>query len=528
MNFKLKIYLILLTAWAIFFIIAYGLQNTVFNIYNFHNLGIIKYHLLFIIFISLLLTLIALWLISSVVSNELEKFNVKLEQVLAQGNKQTKANNTIFEYPLRLSHYDPLTSLPNRVFFNEILNKAISQAKRHNNLLAIMIINIDDFRTTNNLYGQEIGNLVLKELSTRFQQALRAGDTIARLNGDEFIILLDNINDPKFASPVAEKILNLCTQSIQIQNKTIFITASIGIAIFPNDGDALQQLESRADTSMYKAKRLGGNLYQYYQHDLDLAAREHVKLENALRQAVLNHEFVLYYQPQLNLSDGNIRSVEALIRWNHPEFGLMSPEKFISLAEETDLIKPIGEWAIREACKTNKSWQEAGYDPVVVAVNISPKQFLHENLSLIIKRTLTEFNLKPRYLEIEITESVVLEDMKRVVQKLNELHQLGVRISIDDFGTGYTSINYLKQFPLNALKIDQTFIRGIPESANDEAIISSIISLGHNLGLEVIAEGVETTEQIQYLANQKCDFIQGYFLSRPLPENKIILQFHKR
>lgn len=461
-------------------------------------------------------------------TQELQKTNIQLQEEISERKSVERELVIHKEHLVRLAHYDNLTALPNRVFFNEILNKAINHARRHNKVLAVLFIDLDRFKNINDALGHTTGDLVLKEMGNRFSGILRAGDILARLGGDEFIILLNDIGHPKFAGPVAEKLLNACAQPVKIETHEFFITASIGICIFPDDGDSLEDLQRNADMAMYKAKHSGGGVYQYYTQELNTAAHEHIQLEAALRKAIQNNEFVLYYQPQLSLQDGTIKCVEALIRWEHPEHGLISPAKFIPLAEETGLIMPIGEWALREACKTNKAWQDEGYDPVTVAVNISPKQFRHQDLPQLVEDVLKETNLKPQYLEVEITETAVMDNVDNATTKLRSISAMGVRISVDDFGTGYTSISYLKQFPVSVLKIDQHFIKGIPQNQNDIAITSAVIALGHNLGLHVVAEGVETPEQMQYLADHHCDLIQGYFLSRPLPASKIVLQFTRR
>lgn len=461
-------------------------------------------------------------------TQELKKTNIQLQQEITERKSVERELVIHKEHLVRLAHYDSLTSLPNRVFFNEILNKAISHAKRHNRVLAILFVDLDRFKNINDALGHSTGDLVLKEMGNRFIGILRAGDILARLGGDEFIILLNDIGHPKFAGPVAEKILQLSSQVVKVDSHEFYITSSVGISVFPSDGQSLENLQKNADLAMYKAKRSGGANYQYYTQEMDVAAHEHIKLEAALRKAIQNNEFVLHYQPQMSLKDGNIKCVEALIRWEHPTVGLISPAKFIPLAEETGLIMPIGEWAIREACRTNKAWQKQGYDPITVAVNISSKQFRHQDVSQIIADALKEADLSAKHLEVEITETAVMENVEEAVNKLNSIKAMGVHISVDDFGTGYTSINYLKQFPISALKIDQSFIKGIPNNPNDLAITSAVIALGHNLGLEIVAEGVETAEQMQYLADHNCDLIQGYFLSRPLPANKIALQFSKQ
>lgn len=460
-------------------------------------------------------------------THELQKTNIKLQDEIAERKSVEQELIVHKEHLVRLAHYDNLTSLPNRVFFNEILNKAIGHAKRHTKTLAILFVDLDRFKNINDALGHTVGDLVLKEIGKRLATITRAGDILARLGGDEFILLLNDISDAKLAGPVAEKILQICAQPIKVDTQEFFMTASIGISVYPNDGNSLEDLQKNADMAMYKAKRSGGGLYQFYAREMDEAAHEHIKLEASLRKAIQNNEFVLYFQPQMNLHTNAINRVEALIRWEHPELGLINPMKFIPFAEETGLILPIGEWALHEACRLAKQWQTEGYEPISVAVNISPKQFKHQDVAQIVEDALKEHQLDPQYLEVEITETAVMDNVDITISKLNKIHSMGVQISVDDFGTGYTSINYLRQFPVSVLKIDQTFIKGIPENQNDIAITSAVIALGHNLGLEVVAEGVESAEQLEYLSLHRCDFIQGYFLSRPLPAAKVVEQFKK-
>jgi diguanylate cyclase (GGDEF)-like protein len=460
-------------------------------------------------------------------THELQKTNIQLQEEISERKSVERELIIHKEHLVRLAHYDNLTTLPNRVFFNEILNKAINHSKRHQKILAVLFIDIDRFKNINDALGHTFGDLVLKEMGVRFAALLRAGDIIARLGGDEFIILLNDIGHPKYAGPVADKLLNACAKLVKIESHEFFLTASIGVSIYPDDGNSLEDLQKNADLAMYKAKRAGGGIYQYYTHEMDAAAHEHIKLETELRKAIQNSEFILYFQPQLNLKTGLVNRVEALIRWEHPELGLIPPMKFIPLAEETGLIMPIGEWALHEACRLSKQWQEEGYDPITIAVNISPKQFRHQDVARIVADALKKSDLNPMYLEVEITETAVMDNVDDAINKLASIHNMGVQISVDDFGTGYTSISYLRQFPVSVLKIDQTFIKGIPQNQNDIAITSAVIALGHNLGLAVVAEGVETAEQMQYLTEHNCDLIQGYFLSRPLPPSKITLQFTK-
>lgn len=455
-------------------------------------------------------------------TQELKKTNIHLEQEIAERKSVEKELLIHKEHLVRLAHYDNLTSLPNRVFFNEMLNKSITHAHRHNKMIAILFIDLDRFKTINDGVGHTTGDLVLKEVATRFAGVLRAGDVLARLGGDEFIILLPDISQPKYVSTVAEKLLQVCAIPIKINSYEFYMTTSIGICIYPNDGNSLEDLQRNADMAMYKAKRGGGGNYQYFTQEMNSEAHEHIKLEASLRKAIANNEFVLYYQPKLTLSDGVIRGVEALIRWDSPELGFISPAKFIPLAEETGLIMQIGDWALREACRAGKSWQEQGYQPINIAVNLSPKQFRHQDIPALVSEVLKETKLDPQYLELEITETAVMDNVESAISLLTHIKEMGVGIAIDDFGTGYTSISYLKQFPINVIKIDQSFIKGIPNNQNDLAITTAVIALAHSLGIKVVAEGVETAEQLQFLADNNCDLVQGYYLSRPLPEPKLL------
>ncbi len=460
-------------------------------------------------------------------TNELKITNQQLKQEIAEREQIENELNIHKAHLVRLAHYDDLTSLPNRVFFHEMLNKTIHHASRHKKLMAILFIDIDRFKNINDEFGVAAGDLVLKEIANRFATVLRSGDTLARLGGDEFIILLNDIGHAKFASPVADKLLQACSEPIKIDNQEVMVTISIGICLYPNDGESLEDLQKNADCAMYKAKQSGGGVYQYFTKEMNKEAHKHIQLEAALRKAINNNEFVLYYQPKLNLKDGTMAGVEALIRWENPEFGLISPTEFIPLAEETGLIMQIGEWALREACRANKAWQQQGFEPIAVAVNLSPKQFQHQDIAQLVESVLQEVGLDAKYLELEITETAIMSDVSSTVSKLQRIKEMGVHISVDDFGTGYTSISYLKKFPISLLKIDQSFVKGITYNQNDSAITSAVIALAHSLGMKVIAEGVENAEQLQYLADQECDIVQGYYLSRPLPEQKIILQFSK-
>lgn len=424
---------------------------------------------------------------------------------------------------LIITHKDPLTNLPNRTVFNDTLIKTISHSKRRNKIFAILIVDIDAFKEINNKLGRDFGDYVLSEISNRLTKVLRSEDIVARLNGDEFIILLNDIGKPKFASVVAEKIIQACAQPIE----DFFHTVSVGVSVYPNNGESLEELLNTADAALFKAKHFGGNQYQFYTHEMNVEAREFVRFETALKQSIKNNELILYYQPKLTIKKGSITGIEALLRWAHPELGILSASQFIPTAEEIGFITQISEWALREACSTNKQWQNEGYEHLTVSLNLSPKQFQDPDTAKKISTILEETELNPQYLELEINEATVMDNIETAAHQLEAIKATGVGLSIDHFGAGYTSISHLKRFPINAIKIDQNYIKGVPNNPNDSAITNAFIALAHNLGLEVVAEGVETAEQVQYLSAQNCDMIQGYFLSHPLPAQKIVLQFKK-
>jgi diguanylate cyclase (GGDEF)-like protein len=460
-------------------------------------------------------------------TRQLHKQNIQLKQEISDRISLERKMATHKENISTLAHYDPLTSLPNRIFFNTILNKAMNHAQRHKKILAVLIIDLDGFSKVNEEFGVSGGDYVLKEMGSRFASALRSEDIIARLDSDEFIVLLNDITKAKFASTVAEKLLQSCKEPLIVESKELLLSASVGICIYPDDGATLESLLENLDISLTQAKQAGINHYQFYSKTLDLEAHEFIDLEKSLKQAIKNNELTLYYQPKLNIRRGTITGVEALLRWMHPQLGFINPLTLISLAEDTGSILQIGEWSLHEACRINKFWQDEGYEHLTIAVNISPKQFYHPGLPKLVGDILQATKLNPRYLELEITETTIMDDTKTATQTLAQLKEIGVTISIDHFGVGYTSISQLKQLPISILKIDQSFIRGIPHNPNDNAITNAFIGLAHNLGLEIIAEGVESAEQVQYLSIQNCDMVQGYFLSHPLPAHKITSQFTK-
>ncbi len=460
-------------------------------------------------------------------TKELEERNNLLQQEIKEYELEERKLIRDRECLTRIARYDDLTALPNRVFFNEILVKSISHARRHQSILAVLLIDLDKFKAIYDQYGETRSGYVLKEIGRRFTSVLRSEDILAKLDGDEFVVLLTDIKQSKFASSVAEKLIQVCSHPLKIDDNEFSLTASIGIAIYPSDGESLEEILQNVDDALYKAKHAGGNIYQFFRYEMDVEAREYIQIESALRNAMQNNELSLYYQPKLHIRKGKIIGLETLMRWDHPTLGIISPSKFIPLAEETGLIMKLGEWALRKACRTNKYWQDEGYEHVIVSVNLSPKQFYHPDIAKMIANVLKSTGLNPSYLELEITENTVMGNVELAEKILHDIKAIGVNLSIDHFGSGYTSISHLKQFNINTIKIDQSFIKGVPNNPNDSAITSAMIALAHNLGLEVVAEGVETAEQVQQLSNYQCDMIQGYFLSHPVSAHKIILQLRK-
>lgn len=441
---------------------------------------------------------------------------------------EKEKKQAILEPLTLLKENDTKNSLSNRLFFNETLNKAINHAKRRDKLLAVLLVDVSPVKTIKHLLeAPAIDAFAMQEMEKKLVATLRSEDVLVKLEGGVFSVLLNDIAKAKFASAVANKIIQATAMPINIEGQDTYFTTHIGICIYPTEGCSLEDLLKNAEIALNKAKNAGINTFRFYTQTMDAEASEYIHMEKSLRKAISNQEFMLYYQPKLQLKTGNITRLEALIRWVHPEIGVINPEKFLPIAEETGLIHPIGEWALREACKTNKQWQEAGYAHMPVAVNLSSKQFHHADIAKTIDVILKETGLNPNYLELEITETALMEDVNQAMSILADIKATGVQISIDHFGAGYFSIGQLKQFPLTLLKIDQAFVKGVPNNINDSAITAAIIALAHNLGLEVVAEGVETAEQVQYLSSQNCDMIQGYFLSQPLPADQIVLQFKK-
>ncbi|MDO9227864.1 MAG: EAL domain-containing protein [Pseudomonadota bacterium] len=420
-----------------------------------------------------------------------------------------------------LAHHDPLTSLPNRLLLNARMEHALARAHRGNTLLAVLFLDLDHFKNINDTLGHPIGDLLLQEVAQRLVQCVREEDTVARLGGDEFTILLEELDDSRFASSVAQKIIAVLAERFMLQGHEVFVTCSVGISIYPGDGGDITSLFKNADSALYRAKEQGRNNYQYYTEELTIRAMERLAMENDLRHALQRNELVLHYQPQVDLYNGCIIGMEALLRWQHPEIGLISPNAFIPLAEETGLIIPIGEWVLRTACARLKAWMDEGLPKIRMGVNLSSRQFNQNNLDEVVAAVLHDTGLPPDCLELELTERIIMQDAESTITILQKLRALGVQFSIDDFGTGYSSLSYLKRFPIDRIKIDQSFVREIISSAEDAAVSQAIISLAHSLNLKTVAEGVETAEQQEFLRTLQCDEIQGFHFSRPVPEQEI-------
>ncbi len=414
-----------------------------------------------------------------------------------------------------LAYHDALTGLPNRPLFMDRLIMAVAQASRSNQKIAVFFLDLDRFKDINDSLGHSMGDGLLKAVAERIRRCVREGDTVARFGGDEFTLLIPRIDHVEDAAKIAQKILETLKIPFSIADHELFVTTSVGISIYPNDGGDPETLVRNADTAMYRAKDQGRDNYQLYAPAMNARALERLALENMLRKAISHRELVLFYQPIADMKTKSIVGVEALIRWKHPELGLLSPAHFISVAEMSGLIIPIGDWVLRTACKQTKSWQKRIDPELTVAVNLSARQFQQPNLTEIIGEVLEETGLEAKSLELEITESNAMQNAENTIYTLRELKALGVRIAMDDFGTGYSSLNYLKKFPIDTLKLDQSFVREITTDPSDAAIATAVIAMAHSLDLKVIGEGVETEEQFAFLHKQKCDYIQGYLFSPP-------------
>ena len=415
-----------------------------------------------------------------------------------------------------LINYDTLTGLPNRSLLHDRLRLAIAQAAQDGHSVWVLYLDLDRFKGVNDTLGHRAGDRLLQEMSRRLAACVRESDTLARLGGDEFVVVLNGVVSEKGVTTVAKKILALVSEPVLIDGHELYITASIGIAAYPMDGDDGHALLKHADLAMYKAKEQDRNNFYFFSHDLNIKVMERMMLETSMRKALERDEFFLLYQPQVDARTGRIVGVEALLRWNHPDMGLLTPDRFIYLAEETGFIVPLGEWVLLTACRQNKLWQEQGCDPVRVSVNLSGKQFGQQRLDEMISAILLETALDPQWLELEITESAIMKNAELNIDILRKLKEMGIALAIDDFGTGYSSLSYLKHFPLTRLKIDRSFVRDITINSDDAAIAEIIIAMAQTLKLSVIAEGVETRAQMEFLSFHNCVEMQGYLFSRPV------------
>jgi len=419
------------------------------------------------------------------------------------------------------ANYDTLTGLANRSLLNERLEQGIRAASRHGTRLAVVFVDLDRFKYINDSLGHHVGDELLRAMAERLKSTVRESDTIARLGGDEFVLLINGHGDPETVAIVLERMLSDISQPWTIPQGDFNVTCSIGVALYPDDGTNADTLLKHADSAMYRAKEKGRNNFQFFTAELNALITERLELENKLRRALERDQFELKYQPRVDLCTRRIIGVEALLRWNVPDQEPIVPARFIPVAEEIGLIVPIGKWVLRTACAQAKAWQEQGLPALLVSVNVSARQFRQDNLVATITDVLCETGLEARYLEIELTESTVMHDAEQFISMLGELSDLGVQIALDDFGTGYSSLSYLKRFPVDRLKVDRSFVQDIATDTDDATIVRTIIALGHNLGLKVVAEGVETEQQIEFLSDNLCDELQGYYFGQPMPPDDI-------
>jgi diguanylate cyclase (GGDEF)-like protein/PAS domain S-box-containing protein len=427
-----------------------------------------------------------------------------------------------------LAHHDILTALPNRLLLADRLTQSIAEAHRRQESLAILFLDLDHFKLVNDTLGHSTGDALLKLVANRLTKSLREVDTIARTGGDEFTVTASGVGSPEDAARVAQRVLDALAEPFWLENRELFVSASIGVSLFPQDGSDAETLVKNADAAMYLAKEQGRNNYQFFTRDLQAAALERMMLESNLRRALDRDEFLLHYQPRMDISLQHLLGVEALLRWRQPELGLVFPARFITLAEETGLIVPIGEWVLRTACAQSKAWRSQGLPDMTVDVNISGRQLFRQDLVGTIRRVLDDTGTSPQHLALELTERALMHSPDVAARALRELKDMGVHLFIDDFGTDHSSLSHLRRFPIEAVKIDRSFVRNVTTNPDDAAITSAIVAMAHSLKLKVIAEGVETPEQLEFLRGLDCDEIQGFFVRRPVPADEFTAHLHSR
>jgi diguanylate cyclase (GGDEF)-like protein len=458
-----------------------------------------------------------------ITTDELENYRRTLEQRVTERTAELMKSNDELD---RLATHDSLTGLSNRMMFSQLLNRAIQSARRYKRQFAVFFIDLDRFKIINDTMGHEAGDQLLQHIAMRLKQSMRVVDIIARFGGDEFAILVEEVNDSNQVTIIAHKILSAVSEPMTLISEECRVTASIGISMYPKDAEDELSLMKTADIAMYFAKEEGKNNYQFYSKDIQSKQIERLSIETNLRFALERNEFFLHYQAKLDFKTGAITGVEALLRWQNPFLGSVTPTQFIPVAEETKLIIPIGRWVLKTACEQNVAWQRQGLPAVCMAVNLSLQQLTNDNLLEDIGTALKDSGMSPNLLELEITESMVMHNQARIIATLTKIKNMGVRLAIDDFGTGYSSLSQIKHFPIDTLKVDRSFIRNIPQDIEDNAITEAIIAMGKTLSLTVVAEGVETQEQMDFLERHACDQMQGFYFSKPIAPDQFANLLH--
>lgn len=442
--------------------------------------------------------------------------------VLLRGTLQDITERKLHEARIEyLANHDALTDLPNRNLLSDRIAQSIAQAHRAGHKMVAMVLDLDRFKFINDNFGHPVGDGLLKAVATRLKAVVREGDTVARLGGDEFVIMLSGLTAPEDIEIIARKVLDAFSYPFVVEGYELRVTTSIGVSVYPEDGLSSDTLLKTADAALYSAKDKGRNCFQFYTREMGVQVEEQAELENALHQAVSLHELELYYQPKVDLKSGRVSGVEALLRWRRPGIGLIQPNSFIPLAEETGLIIPIGEWVLRTACAQAKAWHDAGHPDLTMAVNVSARQLRQQNIPELVRSVLADSGLAAEYLELELTESVLIRDKETVVKALRQLKEIGVVLALDDFGTGYSSLSYLKEFPFDVVKIDRSFICDVINDVDGASLTRSIIAMAESLHMTTVAEGVETEDQLSFLNTNRCDTMQGYYFSRPLPTSEM-------